>query len=177
MGNLANPQSIASCHFTKYGPSCKFCSDTSTRYFQKTLPTQNPWKSELLKCTKVWSIYGRLLALIPACGSSGEWTGIPSTVLHHSNHSTISMLRLLSSKAQGRNHFWKLSKTLSILLVFIGKLSLSTLRWVPMCQGFSHFFGFLHHFVLAKLATSSISVKYYGCNIISWNFCPSRFSY
>ena len=28
-----------------------------------------------------------------------------------------------------------------------------------MCQGFSHFSGFLHHFVLAKLATSSIRVK------------------
>ena len=28
-----------------------------------------------------------------------------------------------------------------------------------MCQGFCHFSGFLHHFVLAKLATSSIRVK------------------
>ena len=28
-----------------------------------------------------------------------------------------------------------------------------------MCQGFSDFTGFLHHFVLAKLATSSIRVK------------------
>ena len=28
-----------------------------------------------------------------------------------------------------------------------------------MCQGFNHFSGFLHHFVLAKLATSSIRVK------------------
>ena len=25
MGNLGNPRSIASCHFTKYGPSCKSC--------------------------------------------------------------------------------------------------------------------------------------------------------
>ena len=30
-----------------------------------------------------------------------------------------------------------------------------------MCQGFSHFSGFLHHFVLAKLANSSISVNSY----------------
>ena len=37
--------------------------------------------------------------------------------------------------------------------------SLSTFRWVPMCQGFSHLSGFLHHFVLAKLATSSVRVK------------------
>ena len=28
-----------------------------------------------------------------------------------------------------------------------------------MCQGFSHFSGSLHHFVLGKLATSSIRVK------------------
>ena len=28
-----------------------------------------------------------------------------------------------------------------------------------MCQGLGHFSGFLHHFVLAKLATSSIRVK------------------
>ena len=28
-----------------------------------------------------------------------------------------------------------------------------------MCQGFIHFQGFLHHFVLAKLATSSIRVN------------------
>ena len=45
------------------------------------------------------------------------------------------------------------------MLVFIRKLSLSTLIWVPICQGFSHFSGFLHHFVLAKVATSSIRVN------------------
>ena len=45
------------------------------------------------------------------------------------------------------------------MLVFIGQLSLRTLRRVPMCQGFSHFAGLLHHFVLAKLATSSIRPK------------------
>ena len=28
-----------------------------------------------------------------------------------------------------------------------------------MCQGFSHFTGFLHHFVLAKLATTIINVS------------------
>ena len=28
-----------------------------------------------------------------------------------------------------------------------------------MCQGFSYFIGFLHHFVLAKLATTSIRIK------------------
>ena len=37
--------------------------------------------------------------------------------------------------------------------------STGTLRWVPMCQGLSHFSDFSHHFVLAKLATSSIRVR------------------
>ena len=31
-----------------------------------------------------------------------------------------------------------------------------------MCQGFSNFSGFLHHFISAKLATSSIRAKV-GC--------------
>ena len=37
---------------------------------------------------------------------------------------TLAMLRLLSSKAQGRNIFWK-----PVMLVYIGKLLLSTLRF------------------------------------------------
>ena len=45
------------------------------------------------------------------------------------------------------------------MLVFIGKLLLSTLRWEPMFQGFSHLLGFLYHFVFAKLATSNVRVK------------------
>ena len=46
-----------------------------------------------------------------------------------------------------------------VMLIFIGKLSLSTLRCVPIYQGFSIFFVFLHHFIQAKLATSNIKVK------------------
>ena len=45
-------------------------------------------------------------------------------------------------------------KPFILVMVDIGKLPLSTLRWLSMCQGFIHFSGFLHHFVLAKLATS-----------------------
>ena len=48
-----------------------------------------------------------------------------------------------------------------VVLVLIRKVLLSTLRWVPMCQGFGDFSCFLLHFVLAKLATSSIRVKTY----------------
>ena len=45
------------------------------------------------------------------------------------------------------------------MLVFIGFLLLSTLRCVPMYLGFNHFSSFLHHFVLANLATSSKRVN------------------
>ena len=38
-----------------------------------------------------------------------------------------------------------------VILVLIRKLSLSTLRWVPICQGFSHFSGFLHHLAYKNL--------------------------
>ena len=34
-----------------------------------------------------------------------------------------------------------------------------TLRWVPMCQDFSHFLGFFHHCIVATVATSSIWVN------------------
>ena len=35
-----------------------------------------------------------------------------------------------------------------------------------MCQGFSHFLGFLHNFVLAKLATSSVRVNQVNCILL-----------
>ena len=51
---------------------------------------------------------------------------------------------------------WFLKNFLKLVVsVFIRELSLSTLRWVPTFQGFNNFSGFLHHFVLTKLATSS----------------------
>ena len=44
------------------------------------------------------------------------------------------------------------------MLVFIGKLSLSTNIRVPICHGFSHFSAFFpHHIVLNKLATSILN--------------------
>ena len=61
-----------------------------------------------------------------------------------------------STKAQW---YWKPSKPFHVGIHWI-MLSLRTLRWVPMCQGLSHFSGVLHYFVLAKLATSSIRVNY-----------------
>ena len=48
-----------------------------------------------------------------------------------------------------------------VMLGFIEYLSLSTLRWVPHVPGFQSFLVvFLHHFVLAKLATNSIRVTH-----------------
>ena len=65
-----------------------------------------------------------------------------------------------------RRGMQRLEKHLNpVMLVFIGKISLSTFRWVPMCQGFSHF---MHYFSLAKLATSSIRVKVVGNRSSLW---------
>ena len=50
---------------------------------------------------------------------------------------------------------------------------MSTLRWVPICQGFANFSGFLYHFVLAKLATSSIRVK--GTTCLFCNFATKPY--
>ena len=47
---------------------------------------------------------------------------------------TLSMLRLLASKAQELNIFFHPD---SVMLVFIGKPSLSTKITVSICQGFS----------------------------------------
>ena len=53
---------------------------------------------------------------------------------------TLLMLRLHSSMHKKakicENHLYP------VMLVFIGKHSLSTLRWIPICQGFSQFSGF-----------------------------------
>ena len=67
------------------------------------------------------------------------------------------MLRLLRPKHKNAKIFENHRNR--IMLVFIWKLSPSTLRWITMWQGLSHFPAFLHHFVLAKLATSNTRVK------------------
>ena len=67
------------------------------------------------------------------------------------------ILRLLSSKHKDAKIF--VNHLNPVMLVFIGQLSLSTLRGVPICQRFQSFSALLHHFVLAKLATSSINVN------------------
>ena len=39
-----------------------------------------------------------------------------------------------------------------VMSVFIGQLSLSALRWVPMCQGFSHFQFFFASFCIGQIS-------------------------
>ena len=70
---------------------------------------------------------------------------------------TLPMLRLFCPK-QKNTRFLKKHWN-PVILLFIWKLSPSTLRWVPICQGFSNFSGFLQLFVLAKSATTSIRVN------------------
>ena len=53
-----------------------------------------------------------------------------------------------------------------VMWVFIGKLLLSTIRWVPICQGFSNLSVFCHYFMLTKFETSSIRVKNYTSRMI-----------
>ena len=70
---------------------------------------------------------------------------------------TLPMLSLLSSKEQGRKDFWKPSKPCHVGINWIALIEDSQMSThVP---GFQSFFRFLQHFVLAKLATSSIRVN------------------
>ena len=39
-----------------------------------------------------------------------------------------------------------------VMLVFIGILSLSTIRWVPICHGFSHFSRFFASFCIGQIS-------------------------
>ena len=89
------------------------------------------------------------------------------------------MLRLLLSKAQERIYFWKPSKPCHVGIHWIALAEYSQMSThFPRVSVI--FFRFLHHFVLAKLATSSIRVKagsfYYGglCQNISFRDCIYR---
>ena len=85
---------------------------------------------------------------------------------------TIPMLRLLSSLSTRTQSFFE-NHLNPVMLVFIGKLMMSTLRWVPIYQGLNHFQVFSIIFVLEKLATSSIRVNKY-CQLST---CSSQSHY
>ena len=74
---------------------------------------------------------------------------------------TFPMRRLLMSKAQGPKDFWKPSKLYHVGIHWKALVEYSQMSTHdPRVQPFSQFF-FLHHFVLVKLATSSIRVKWF----------------
>ena len=87
---------------------------------------------------------------------------------------TLPMLRLLSSKAQWCKDFRKTTKPChvgihSIALVEYSQMS-TYMPWIQLI-----FLGFLHHFVLTKLATSSIRVKSLEMDYFSvMPYCPSE---
>ena len=70
---------------------------------------------------------------------------------------TLPMLRLLPSKAQERKDFLKPSKPCHVGIHWIAFADYSQMG--TQVPGFLSFFSFLVHFVLAKLATSSIRVN------------------
>ena len=70
---------------------------------------------------------------------------------------TLPMLRLLSSKPQERKNLWKPSKPCHVGIHWIALDECSQMS--TRMQGFQSYFRFLHRFVLAKLATSSIRVN------------------
>ena len=104
-------------------------------------------------------LFAWVTALALPAGSPGPGNARSSSdLLQNILPLTLPMLRLLSPKAQGCKIFE--NHLNPVILVFIGKLSLRALRWVPICQGFGHFPGFfLHNFVIA---TSSIRVIPYA---------------
>ena len=70
------------------------------------------------------------------------------------------MLRLSSSKTKGCKDFWKPSKPCHVGIHWIALAEYSQMNThMPVFQSFFRFF--LHHFVLAKLAISSIRVIHY----------------
>ena len=86
------------------------------------------------------------------------------------------MLGYIHPKHKDAQIFWKPSKPCWYSLE--SSCCLSTLRWVPICQGFSHLSAFLYYIELGKLVTSSIKVKiitifigllYFNCSLLKFD--------
>ena len=80
---------------------------------------------------------------------------------------TLTMLRLLSSKVQGRTDFWKSSKP-----CHVGTHLICPDEYCQMSI-FTYFQVFLHHLLLTKFANSIIRVK----RIVVTSFCTSCRTY
>ena len=65
----------------------------------------------------------------------------------------VTFVQCTKSKKSYENHLNP------VILVFIEKLLLRAVRWVPICQGFDHFSAFCHHDLLTELLTSSKRVN------------------
>ena len=78
---------------------------------------------------------------------------------------TLSMLRLLRLKAKNSNIFK--NHLNPVMLVFIGKLSLSTNIWVPICQGFSHFLAFFTLYCIDQISHQKLK----GWGRARWWLC------
>ena len=93
---------------------------------------------------RTWNFFYRHFV----CHIAANWRSWLASCIHL----TLSLLRLRLSIGKKCKKFWKT----------IGKLSLGTLRWVPICHGFSHFPAFFIILYLTKLAISSQRVKENG---------------
>ena len=73
MGNLGNPRSIASCHLTKYWPSCKSC--WSCNIFSENMGHPKPIQTVIIKkCPKLLRIY-RMWAMSVLWANEVQATG------------------------------------------------------------------------------------------------------
>ena len=86
---------------------------------------------------------------------------------------TLSMLRLRSSMVETCKRLWKPSKPCHVGIHW--KALAEYFHMSTHLPGFQSFSNFLHHFVLAKLATSSIRVKQLSVDsrivYASWRIC------
>ena len=123
-----------------------------------------PWhfRTHLIALTKSFPITTNMTQLFP----KEPLCKFEKIVLSKQNtppmsYITLPMLRLLSSKAQARNDFWKPSKPCHVGIHW--KILTEYSQMSAHMPGFQWVFRFFTHFVLAKLATSSIiRVKHFG---------------
>ena len=98
----------------------------------------------------------------PSVSATAGLLGLPLQVKGHTTTKllalTLLMLRLLLSKAQERKHICKPFKPYHVGIHWIALAEYSHMSTHLLV--FQSFFRFLHNFDLAKLATSSLRVKY-----------------
>ena len=119
-----------------------------------------------LKNNKNCSYFSKLMSIIPCfsllrvmSGTSrsfiGSWKRKIITCwqleIKYISLLTRPMLRLLSSKAQEHKDFWKPSKPCHVGIHW-NALAVSALRWVPIYQGFRHFFRFFASFCIRRIS-------------------------